>query len=135
MELTSYVLELLNRTDTIKILGVYDSRGNLDLLPLTVMKAPTPHIILVPQKVEEETQEQLSSAMEEAQPVSILCLKHLRGEEPAYQITCLVTEYQTTGPLYEKFIDELRVSYEGLQGVWILRPLSVTERYFSTPVP
>ncbi len=127
MKLPRHVLELLNRSDTIKILGVYDNDGNLDLVPLATLKAPKFDLILLPQSAGKKTQNYLTNAMERAQPVSILCFEHLRYEEPAYQITCEVREYQTTGPLYEKFIDEMRVNYEGLQGVWILGTLSVKE--------
>ncbi|MGZ4907075.1 MAG: hypothetical protein ACXV5F_00240 [Halobacteriota archaeon] len=107
---------------------MYDRDGNLDLVPLATVKAPKPDLILLPQNTERQIQDDITAAMEQGQIVSILCLERLHEEGRAYQLTCAVREYQTTGPLYEKFIDELRVSYAGLQGVWILEPLSVKER-------
>ncbi len=129
MDLPLYLLQLLNRSNATAILGVYDRDGNLDLVPLATIKAPRPNLILLPQNTERETRDALTEAMERNQLVSILCLESLQGEGRAYQMTCAVREYQTTGPLYEKFIDELRVSYAGLQGVWILEPVGVKERY------
>ncbi|MGZ4903486.1 MAG: hypothetical protein ACXVIG_00975 [Halobacteriota archaeon] len=128
MELPIHVLQLLNQSNSTKILGVYDRDGNLDLVPLATVKAPKPDLILLPQNTERQIQDDITAAMEQGQIVSILCLERLHEEGRAYQLTCAVREYQTTGPLYEKFIDELRVSYAGLQGVWILEPLSVKER-------
>ncbi len=123
------VLQLLNRSDTIKILGVYDSDGNLDLMPFAIVKAPKPDQILLPQIEERGIRDDLIRAMERRQPVSILCMDHLQGGGRGYQILCMVREYQTTGPLYEKFVDELRISYATLQGVWTLEPLTVKERF------
>ncbi len=127
MELPIHVLRLLNRSDITTILGVYKSDGNLALMPLITIKAPKPDLILLPQDREKEAQEDLTTAMEQGQSVSILCVAHVQDARKAYLITCLVREYQTAGPLYEKFLDELRVSYAELKGVWILEPLSIKE--------
>ncbi len=129
MELPIHVLQLLNRSGNTKILGVYKSDGNLALVPLATIKVPKPDLILLPQDREKEAQDDLTKAMERDQSISILCLAHLQDERQAYQITCAVREYQTAGPLYEKFLDELRASYAELQGVWILEPLSIKEYY------
>ncbi len=128
MDLPRHVLQLLNSADTIKILGVYTSAGDLDLVPLTTIKAPRPNLILVPQIIGTEAQSDIVEAMEQGQSVSVLCLEPLHGGKHVYQMTCAVREYQTAGPLYEKFIDELRVSYTSLRGVWVLEPLNVKTR-------
>ncbi|MDD1720879.1 MAG: hypothetical protein LUP95_02730 [Euryarchaeota archaeon] len=129
MELPIHVVRLLNRSDITKVLGVHKRDGTLDLVPLATIKAPKPDLILLPQDREREAHDDLTEAMERHQSVSILCLAHLQDERQAYQITCVVREYQTAGPLYEKFLDELRASYAELQGIWILEPLSIKAYY------
>ncbi len=129
MELPSYILKLLNSVASIKILGVYATDGTLELVPISLLKAPNADLILLPQMSDQAIQSLLTQIMEEGATVSLLCLEPQQGEKRAYQLACVVKEYQIAGPLYEKFIDELRVSYAGLQGVWILTPLSVKERY------
>ncbi len=128
MELPQPILQLLNKSEITKILGVYSNDGTLHLVPLTIVKVPSRDVILLLQSVEPGIQDALVQVMEQDLRVSILCIEHLKGEMKAYQITCAVLEYQTAGPLFEKFVDELRVTYRGLQGVWILKPLSVKER-------
>ncbi|MGZ7181185.1 MAG: hypothetical protein ACXVJJ_02930 [Halobacteriota archaeon] len=128
MELPAYILQLLNQSQTTKILGVLDTDGNIELTPFVTIKAPEPGLILLPQNTQKETRNTLTEAMKRGQRVSILCSDELHGEGRSYLITCVVREYQSAGPLYEKFVDELRVTYAGLQGVWILEPLSFRER-------
>ncbi len=127
MELPTNVLQLLNKPDAIKILGIFTGRG-LCLSPLLLLKVPSTDVVLLPQHNDEEMQDNLTAAMTSGQPVSILSLSHLHDERKAYQILCVVKEYQTAGPLYEKFLDELRADYTELQGVWVLEPLEVEER-------
>ncbi len=129
VELSSGVLRLLNSVETTKVLGLYAPDGTLELVPLTIVKASTPDLILLPQTTDNITRDLLMQIMEESNVVSILCLEQQRGEKRAFQLTCVVREYQTAGPLYEKFMDELRVSYSGLKGVWVLQPLRIKERY------
>ncbi len=128
MKLPSYILELLNSVAAVKILGAYTADGTLALVPITLVKAPSPDLILLPQISDTTIQDLLTQIMEEGATASLLCLERQQNENRAYQLVCLVKEYQIAGPLYEKFVDELRVSYAGLEGVWILTPLSVKER-------
>jgi len=69
--------------------------------------------------------------METNSLVSILCVSTSGEREIAYQVICSVIEFQTTGPLYEKFLDELRARTVDLKGVWVLEPVDVVDRSFS----
>ncbi len=129
MELPSHILGLLNGVNTTKILGVSAADGSLELTPLIMVKAPTSDLILLPQTQDKTIQDLLAQTMEQGRAVSILCLEQLQGETRAYQLECAVREYQTAGPLYEKFMEGLRVSYADLLGVWVLEPQTIKERH------
>ncbi len=128
MELPVYILQILNESQTTKILGVLGPDGNIELTPYTIIKVPKPDLILLPQNTQKGTLDALTGAMKRSQQVSMLCSDDLYGGGRAYVIRCAVREYQSAGPLYEKFVDELRATYASLQGVWILEPLSFKER-------
>ena len=127
MELPVYILHILNESQTTKILGVLGPGGNIELTPYAIIKAPKPDLILLPQNTQKGILDALTDAMKRGQQVSILCSDDLHGGGRSYVITCAVREYQSAGPLYEKFVDELRATYASLQGVWILEALSFKE--------
>ncbi len=128
MELPENIVQLLNEPSVTKVLGIFTDQRGLCLSPLQLIKVPSADIVLLPQHKDMEMQDSLAAAMASGQIVSILCLSNIHDERQAYQILCAAREYQTAGPLYEKFLDELRVDYSELQGVWVLEPLEVNER-------
>ncbi len=128
MELPENVLQLLNKPSATRILGIFNDNRGLCLSPLRLIKVPREDVVLLPQRNDAEMQDDLTAAMASGQTVSILCLSNPHDKRQAYEILCSVKEYQTAGPLYEKFLDELRADYSELQGVWVLEPLEVNKR-------
>ena len=128
MDLPDDVMALLNDRDAVKTLATIAEDGSTSLVAVKAVKAPEPSIIVLAQTVAKQLDSELLRHMDTGSLVSILCVS-ARGElEVAYQIICSVKEFQTAGPLYEKFLDELRARTVDLDGAWVLEPVDVIDR-------
>jgi hypothetical protein len=128
MDLPDDVMALLNDQDAVKTLATIAEDGSTSLVAVKAVKAPEPSVIVLAQTVTKQLDSELLRHMDTGSLVSILCVS-ARGElEVAYQIICSVKEFQTTGPLYEKFLDELRARTVDLDGAWVLEPVDVIDR-------
>jgi hypothetical protein len=79
-----------------------------------------------------EADKNLIQAMTSGALISVLLATTIKKSLKAYQVRCTVKEFQTTGPLYDKFLDQLKTRSADLEGVWILEPIEVIDR---TPGP
>jgi len=127
MNLPAELLRLLNEPGVGKIIGIYSENGKLEVLPLTSIKAPRPDVILLAQSAEKEANKSLIHRMEIDDSITLLFVATEQGWQRTFRTICKVKEFQTTGPLYEKFLDELRANYAELPGVWVLEPLETTD--------
>ncbi|MGA3359313.1 MAG: hypothetical protein ABSC87_03780 [Halobacteriota archaeon] len=128
MDLPDDVMALLNDRDAVKTLATIAENGSTSLVAVKAVRAPEPSIIVFAQTVAKQLDSELLRHMDTGSLVSILCVSE-RGElQIAYQIICSVKEFQTTGPLYEKFLDELRARTVDLDGAWVLEPVDVIDR-------
>jgi len=131
MDLPDDVMELLNDRDAVKTLATIAHDGTTSLAAVKAIRAPEPNVIVFAQTAAKQLDSELLRHMDNGSLVSILCVS-ARGElQVAYQIICSVREFQTAGPLYEKFLDELRARYVDLDGVWVLNPVDVVDRSVS----
>lgn len=128
MDLPDIVIGLLNDSDTEKTLVTVAADGKTSLTNVKVIKVPKPSIIVLAQVEAQQLNKELLSHMDEGSLVSILCVSVKAEQRTAYQIVCSVREFQTSGPLYEKFLDELRARYVDLDGVWVLEPVDIVDR-------
>jgi hypothetical protein len=128
MDLPDIVIGLLNDSDTEKTLVTVAAGGKTSLTNVKVIEAPKPSIIVLAQVEAKQLNKELLSHMDEGSLVSILCVSVKAEQRTAYQIVCSVREFQTSGPLYEKFLDELRARYVDLDGVWVLEPVDIVDR-------
>ncbi|MGA3199446.1 MAG: hypothetical protein ABSD89_08580 [Halobacteriota archaeon] len=130
MDLPDEAVRLLNDRSAVKTLATTAFDGTVSLVNIRGVKAPEPNIIVLAQPGGAQFDQELLRHMETSTLVSILCVSASREREIAYQIICSVTEFQTAGPLYEKFLDELRARTVDLKGVWVLEPADVVDRSF-----
>jgi len=128
MDLPEIVMELLNDSDTEKTLVTDAADGKTSLTNVKAIKVPKPSVIVLAQVEAKHLNKELLSHMYESSLVSILCVSVKEEQRTAYQIVCSVLEFQTSGPLYEKFLDELRARYVDLDGVWVLEPVDIVDR-------
>lgn len=128
MDLSDIVMGLLNDSDTEKTLVTVAADGKTSLTNVKAIKAPKPSVIVLAQVEAKQLNKELLSHMDERSLVSILCVSVNEEQRTAYQIVCSVSEFQTSGPLYEKFLDELRARYVDLDGVWVLEPVDIVDR-------
>jgi hypothetical protein len=128
MDLPENVIELLNDRDAVKTLTTTDDDGTTSVVNLTAIKAPKPNVIELAEVGAKQLNKELLRYMDAGGLVSILCRSAQKEDRLAYQIVCRVREFQTSGPLYEKFLDELRARYVDLDGVWVLEPVDVVNR-------
>jgi len=126
MNLPAELLRLLNESEADKIIGIYSANGKLEMVPPKSIKAPRPDTILVAQSAEREANKSLIHRMEIDDMITLLFVATEQGWQRTFRTICKVKEFQTTGPLYEKFLDELRANYAELLGVWVLEPLETT---------
>ena len=128
MDLPDDVMALLNDRDAVKTLATIAEDGTTSLVAVKAVRAPEPNVIVLAQTAAKQLDSELLRHMDTGSLVSILCVS-TRGElQAAYQIICSVKEFQTTGPLYEKFLDELRARTIDLNGAWVLEPVDVVDR-------
>ena len=131
MDLPDQAVRLLNDRSAAKTLATTAPDGTVNLLNIRGVKAPERNIIVLAQPGGAQIDQELMRHMETSSLVSILCVSTSGEREIAYQVICSVKEFQTAGPLYEKFIDELRARTVDLKGVWVLEPVDVVDRSFS----
>jgi len=128
MDLPDDVMRLLNDRSAVKALATTALDGTISLLNIRGAKAPEPNIIVLAQPAEAQIDKELMRHMETSSLVSILCVSARGERDIAYQVICSVIEFQSAGPLYEKFLDELRARTVDLKGVWVLEPVDVVNR-------
>jgi hypothetical protein len=127
MPLRKEVLELYNDPSAIKILVVVSDSG-LQVIHINSMMAPNPDTIILATVAMKEVNKNLIQAMTSRELVSVFAVGTTVEIATAYQTRCNVKEFQTTGPLYDKFLDQLKARSEDLEGVWILKPVEVIDR-------
>jgi nickel-dependent lactate racemase len=128
MDLPNIVMGLLNDSETEKTLVTVAADGKTSLTNIKSIKLPKPSVIVLAQVAAKQLNEELLAHMNKGRLVSILCVSKKEEQRTAFQIVCSVKEFQTSGPLYEKFLDELRVRYLDLEGVWALEPVDIIDR-------
>ena len=128
MDLPDDVMELLNNREAVKTLATIADDGTTSLVAVKAVKAPEPNVIVLAQVMAKQLYSELLHHMETGSLVSILCISARGERQVEYQIICSVREFQTAGPLYEKFLDELRARYVDLDGVWVLDPVDIVDR-------
>lgn len=128
MPLGKEVLELYNDPSAIKILAVASRESRLDLIFVNSMMAPDPDAIMLATVEMKDVNKNLIQAMTSRELVSVLAVATAAEILTACQIRCRVKEFQTTGPLYDKFLDQLKARSEELEGVWILKPEEIIDR-------
>ncbi len=128
MPLSRKVLELYNDPHAIKILAVASRENELHLILATSMMAPDPETIIFAIVDTADINKNLVQAMTSRELVSVLAVAMTEKILPACQIRCIVKEFQTTGPLYDKFLDQLKAYSEELEGVWILKSVEIIDR-------
>lgn len=131
MDLPDEAVRLLNDRSAVKTLATTALDGTVSLVNIRGVNAPERNIIVLAQPGGAQIDQELMRHMETSSLVSILCVSISGEREIAYQVICSVTEFQTAGPLYEKFLDELRARTVDLKGVWVLEPADVVDRSFS----
>lgn len=128
MDLPNDVMELLNDREAVKTLATIADDGTTSLLAVKAVRAPEPSVIVLAQVKAKQLYSELLHHMETGRLASILCLSAREERQVAYQIICSVREFQSAGPLYEKFLDELRARYVDLDGVWVFDPVDIVDR-------
>jgi hypothetical protein len=128
MDLPGSVIGLINDSETETTLATVTADGKTSLTNVKDIKAPKPDVIVLGQTDAKQLNRELLNHMDEGSLVSILCVSSKEEPRIAYQIICSVREFQTAGPLYEKFLDELRARYVDLDGVWVLKPADFVDR-------
>ena|SRR5665647_333718 len=137
MDLPKIVMDLLNDSETEKTLVTVAADGKTSLTNVKAIKLPKPSVIVLAQVEAKQLNKELLDHMDKGRLVSILCVSEKEEQRIAFQIVCSVMEFQTSGPLYEKFLDELRARYLDLDGVWVLEPVDIVDRSsnFDTEAP
>ena len=130
MDLPDEAMRLLNDRTATTTLATTALDGTISLVSIRGVKAPEANIIVLAQPGRAQIDQELMRHIENSSLVSILCVSTSGEREIAYQVICSVIEFQTAGPLYEKFLDELRVRTVDLKGVWVLEPADVLDRSF-----
>ena len=128
MDLPDEAMRLLNDRTATTTLATTALDGTISLVSIRGVKAPEADIIVLAQPGEAQIDQELMRHMETRSLVSILCVSTSGEREIAYQVIGSVIEFQTAGPLYEKFLDELRARTVDLKGVWVLEPADVLDR-------
>ena len=128
MPLRKEILESYNDPSAIKILAVASRESGLHIIHVNSMMAPDPETIIFATVAMKEVNKNLIQAMISGELVSVLAVATVIEISTAYQIRCRVKEFQTTGPLYDKFLDQLKACSEDLEGVWIFKPVEVIDR-------
>ena len=128
MDLPDEAMRLLNDRTATTTLATTALDGTISLVSIRGVKAPEANIIVLAQPGRAQIDQELMRHIENSSLVSILCVSTSGEREIAYQVICSVIEFQTAGPLYEKFLDELRVRTVDLKGVWVLEPADVLDR-------
>jgi hypothetical protein len=128
MDLPGSVIGLINDSETETTLATVTADGKTSLTNVKDIKAPKPDVIVLGQTDAKQLNRELLNHMDEGSLVSILCVSSKEEPRIAYQIICSVREFQTAGPLYEKFLDDLRARYVDLDGVWVLKPVDFVDR-------
>ena len=128
MDLPDEAMQLLNDRTATTTLATTALDGTISLVSIRGVKAPEANIIVLAQPGRAQIDQELMRHIENSSLVSILCVSTSGEREIAYQVICSVIEFQTAGPLYEKFLDELRARTVDLKGVWVLEPADVLDR-------
>ena len=131
MDLPDETMQLLNDRSATVTLATTALDGTISLVRIRGVKAPEANILVLALLEGAQIDQELMRHMETSSLVSILCALTSGEREIAYQVICSVIEFQTAGPLYEKFLDELRARTVDLKGVWVLEPVDVLDRSFS----
>jgi len=121
------VLELLRDHDAIKRLATIARDGTTSFVKIKTLKAPEPNVLVFALTDARHLDKELVRHMDAGRLVSILCSLARGDREVAFQIVCSVREFQTAGPLYDKFLDELQARSVDLEGVWVLEPVEVID--------
>jgi len=128
MQLRNDVVDLYNDPRAVKIFAFLSQDIELHLISIDSTMAPDPNTIILANIAMKEVDKNLIQAMNTGRSVSVLSALTLKNTRKVYQIRCKVKEFQTTGPLYEKFLDQLKVRSEDLAGVWVLEPVEIIDR-------
>ena len=132
MPLSNDVIGLCNDPNAVKILAFSSKENGLHLMHVDSMMATDPSTIILANVRMKEADKNLIQAMSSGELVSVLSAATIKKALKAYQVKCTIKEFQTTGPLYDKFLDQLKTRSSDLEGVWILEPVEVIDR---TPGP
>ena len=128
MPLRNDVIGLYNDPNAVKILAISFKENGLHVIHVDSMMATDPNTIILANVRMKEANKNLMQAMTSGELVSVLTAAPTKNAQKAYQVRCTVKEFQTTGPLYEKFLDHLKVRSEDLTGVWVFEPIEVTDQ-------
>ena len=128
MLLPDSIIGLLRDDKTVKTLATVAHDGTTSLTLIKALKAPEPNVLVLAFTDAKRLDQELVHHMEAGSLVSILCSLAKGDREIAFQVACSVREFQTAGPLYDKFLDELRARSVDLEGVWVLDPVDVIDR-------
>ena len=128
MQLRSEVVDLYNNPRAVKILAFLSQDIELHLICIDSTIAPDPNTVILANIAMKEVDKNLIQAMNTERSVSVLAAVTLKNTPKVYQILCRVKEFQTTGPLYEKFLDQLKARSEDLAGVWVFEPVEIIDR-------
>ena len=126
MHLPDDLMLLLNDSNVEKKLVTLATNGTTNVRSIKALHAPEPTVIVLAQ-IDAQLNGELLAYLSHGGLVSILCVSTKGEQLAAYQILCSVREFQTSGPLFDKFLDELRVRSIDLEGVWALEPVDIVD--------
>jgi hypothetical protein len=115
------VLELVNDKGASKILGTRASNGDVHLINVGGSGALDPETIFVGQIFMKASSENLELAKKEGTRASLLVSKGMQS----YEIRCLVKDYVTSGPVFDKMKEAFAQMKFDLKGLWLLTPDSI----------
>jgi len=115
------VVDLLNDPKASKVIATVGNDGNPHAIMVGSINAPAEDKIAVGVILMEHTNRNIEEMKSRGQKVAVLVGKEMES----YQIKANITDYQTSGPIFEAMKTHIEKLGLKLKGVWLLEPVEV----------
>jgi hypothetical protein len=121
VSLPENVIKVLNDPKASKVLTTKSPEGIIHAIHVGSIMAPNPNMIAFAAILMKKTGKNLEIMREKNELASVLVISGMES----YQVKAKIKSYETSGPLFEKFSEEIKKLGLTARGVWTLEPAEV----------
>ncbi|MEM2944181.1 MAG: hypothetical protein QXN93_06505 [Methanomassiliicoccales archaeon] len=115
------IMKIINDPGTAKILGTKDAEGNVHIVHVGSLVAPSQDSLAVGAVLMQKTSKNLGEMKAKNELASMLLVSGMKS----FEIKARVKDYQTSGPLVDAMNKNLARLNLKARGVWVFEPVEI----------